>query len=953
MQLKTLLLIPLLLLPATARAGIVADDPAAPGALTLVKDGAAAPILADGADWWGVLRAAGDLQADFERVTGVRPALSQNALPSGEKTAVIVGTLGKSALIDALAKAGKIDAAKLEGRWESYLLQVVENPLPGLTKALVIAGSDKRGTIYGIYTLSAEIGVSPWYWWADVPAAHREAIAVAGSEYDDGPTVKYRGIFINDEAPAFSGWAAEKFGGVNSKLYTHMFELILRLKGNYLWPAMWNNAFNEDDPQNPILADAYGVVMGTSHHEPMVRSQQEWKRHGSGAWNYESNGEVLRNFWADGIRRNKDLESIVTMGMRGDGDEAMSEDTNTALLEKIVADQRVILEKETGKKASEIPQLWALYKEVQDYYEHGMRVPDDVTLLWCDDNWGNIRRLPLESERKRSGGAGIYYHFDYVGGPRSYKWINTIPLTKIWEQMHMAYEYEATRIWIVNVGDLKPMEYPISFLMDYAWDPEALPYEKLGDYAKNWAAEQFGKEHADEVAELLTGYTQLLALRKPEMTAPGTFSVMNYGEADAVMAKWNDLSRRAEKLEGELPAAMRDAYYQLVLYPVVAAANLNSVYVAAAKNDLYAMQGRAAANLMADEVERDFDLDAKLAERYNREIAGGKWAHMMDQLRFGWTYWEQPPINRAPAVSLVRPFEKGAIGVALAGIPFAWPENDIFQPRFIPVTIREGDPHTVSFEVFNRGDKPVDWKASAAQPFASLGSGGGTLDGSATVAVPVAIDWAMVPADAKEATATVTGMGRNGPANIVLHFPLERKPVEAGNLPWVGSGAIAFDAASFTRAVAGRGIEWKILKDFGIGYGKNAVMTCPVVHERIAPKKSTPHLEYDVYFTKAGEIGLQLQVAPTLNFLSGDGIKVALSVDGAAPQTFVVGAKVGTPGWDKAVSEGVRKLDAKVTIGEPGVHTIKVWYIDPGVVLRQLIVNTAAMKPSYLGPLGL
>jgi hypothetical protein len=952
MQLKKLLLIPLLLLPVAAHAGLV-TDPSAPGALALVKDGAAAPILADGADWWGVLRAAGDLQADLERVTGVRPVLSQNALPAGEKTAVIVGTLGKSALIDALAKAGKIDGKQLEGRWESYLLQVVENPLPGLSKALVIAGSDKRGTIYGIYTLSAEIGVSPWYWWADVPTQHRDAIAVAGSEYDDGPTVKYRGIFINDEAPAFSGWAAEKFGGVNSKLYTHMFELILRLKGNYLWPAMWNNAFNEDDPQNPILADAYGVVMGTSHHEPMIRSQQEWKRHGTGAWNYETNGEVLRQFWADGIRRNKDLESIVTMGMRGDGDEAMSEDTNTALLEKIVADQRVILERETGKKASEIPQLWALYKEVQDYYEHGMRVPDDVTLLWCDDNWGNIRRLPLGPERKRSGGAGIYYHFDYVGGPRSYKWICTIPLTKIWEQMHLAYEYEATRIWIVNVGDLKPMEYPISFFMDYAWNPDALPYEKLGDYAKNWAAQQFGKEHAGEVADLLTGYTQLLALRKPEMTAPGTFSVQSYGEADAVMARWNDLRRRAEKLEAALPASARDAYYQLVLYPVAGAANLNDIYVAAAKNDLYAMQGRATANLMADEVERDFDLDAKLADRYNHTIAGGKWAHMMDQHRFGWTYWEQPPINRAPAVSRVRPLESGAIGVALAGIPFAWPENDIFQPKFIPVTIREGDPHTVSFEVFNRSDKPVDWKASAGQPFASLGLGGGTLDGSATVAVPVAIDWAKVPAQAKEATATVTGMGRNGPANIVLHFPLERKPAEAGNLPWVGSGAIAFNAASYTRAVTGRGIEWQTLKNFGVGYGRDAVMSSPVVHERIALGPDSPRLEYDVFFTKAGEVGLQLQVAPTLNFLSGDGIQVAVSLDDGAPQIFVVGAKVGTPDWDKAVAEGIRKLDAKVTVAAPGVHTINVWYVDPGVVLRQLIVNTAAMKPSYLGPLGL
>jgi len=927
------------------------------GALTFAEKGTALPIWVSAGDHWGVIRAAGDLQADVERVTGIKPALSEDASAPG-KAVLIVGTLGHSTQIDAMVKAGKIDASLLEGRWESFLLKVVDNPLPGVERALVIAGSDKRGTIYGIYTLSKQMGVSPWYWWADVPTAHQDGIYVKGDLYDDGPTVKYRGIFINDEAPAFSGWAQEKFGGVNSKLYTHMFELLLRLKGNYMWPAMWNNAFNEDDPQNPILADAYGIVMGTSHHEPMIRAQKEWHKHGTGPWNYEKNGDVLRQFWADGIARNKDLESIVTMGMRGDGDEAMSEDTNTALLERIVADQRAILEREMGKKASEIPQMWALYKEVQDYYEHGMRVPDDVTLLWCDDNWGNIRRLPLTEERKRSGGAGIYYHFDYVGGPRSYKWLNTIPLTKIWEQMHLAYEYEATRIWIVNVGDLKPMELPISFFIDYAWDPEALPYERLAEYQKDWAAQQFGSEHADEIAVLLDFYTKANALRKPEMTAQDTYNVLNYDEAGQVLSKWKTAAESAEKLMDEVPAESKDAFFQLVYYPVVACANLIDMYVSAGRNDAYAYMGRASANTYAERVHKDFAQDQELARRYNEDIAGGKWAHMMDQKNIGWTYWQQPPLERAPAVSEVQPMDSGALGVAIEGSRVAWPKNDIFQLGPKPFPIYEGDRLAPRFELFNRSDKPVNWTASADVPWVKIAPEDdvsakdtceGTLEGAKDLAINVSVDWSAVPADATEAVIAIHDFSQLWQNPITLRYPLVRNP--GTDLPWLDANrAISLDAADYSKAVTGEGVTWKTLDNFGLGYGADAVMTTPVVHERLSPGSGSPHLEYDVFFKDAGDYALELQVAPTLNFLSGDGIKVAISIDGEDPQLLSVGVKASTPDWDKAVAEGVRKLVTTHKVCKPGAHTIKVWYVDPGVVIRRIIVNSDAMRPSYLGP---
>jgi len=463
------------LLPSSLRASLGDVNPIefAPSenSLILVKDGKAAPIVAEETDWAGVLRTATDLPQDFNRVVSVFPELRYK-LPKEAETIILVGTLGKSQLIDSLAKDGKIDVSDIKGQWESWVTTTVKAPFPGIKEAVVIAGSDKRGTIYGIYNLSQQIGVSPWYWWADVTPIKRNEIYFTRGTYLQGPpVVKYRGIFINDEAPAL-GWTKEKFGGVNSKFYAHVFELLLRLRANYMWPAMWCNAFNTDDPECPRLADEYGIVMGTSHHEPMMRSQKEWQRYGKGHWNYETNKDVLKEFWKYGAHRNRNYENMTTIGMRGDGDMAMSETANISLLENIVADQREILVEETGKKIEDIPQMWALYKEVQDYYEKGMRVPDDVTLLWCDDNYGNIRRLPSFEEQKRSGGVGIYYHVDYVGWPRCYKWLNTSSITKIWEQMQMAWKYKADRIWIVNVGDIKPMEFPIEFFISYAWNPE-------------------------------------------------------------------------------------------------------------------------------------------------------------------------------------------------------------------------------------------------------------------------------------------------------------------------------------------------------------------------------------------------------------------------------------------------------------------------------------------------
>ena len=628
--------------------------------ITSKKDGAfaiassqVASIYIDDKDDWLVNKAASLLQNDIELVTGKKPVII-NDLSSASKNSIIIGTIEGSSIIKKLIAQKKVDVNTIKGKWEAFQLQTLSKPFHGIDNALVIIGSDKRGTAYGVFEISKQIGVSPWYWWADVPAKKKPEVFVKKGIYKyNSPSVKYRGIFINDEAPAFSGWTKEKFGGVNHLVYEKMFELLLRLKANYLWPAMWGNAFNDDDTLNPILANKWGIVMGTSHHEPMLRAQQEWKRYGKGAWDYTKNDTVLRAFWRKGIENMDHHESIVTIGMRGDGDMPMTQGTATALLEKIVADQRKILEEVTGEPASQTPQLWALYKEVQDYYDKGMRVPDDVTLLLCDDNWGNIRRLPKLTDKKRSGGYGIYYHFDYVGGPRNYKWINTNNIARVWEQMHLAYEYGVDKIWIVNVGDLKPMEFPISFFLDYAYNTKKWNEDNLRDFYAQWAKDQFGDAHAKEIGEILRKYSQYASRRKPELLDANTYSLANYNEFDKVVQQWNELLQKAEQINQSLPAGYKDAFFELILHPVKAFQNLHQLYYAVAMNKWYASQKNILANQWADKAKQFYIDDSLLSIKYNKEVADGKWSHMMDQTHIGYTFWQEPRRNAMPAVTYI------------------------------------------------------------------------------------------------------------------------------------------------------------------------------------------------------------------------------------------------------------------------------------------------------------
>lgn len=629
----------------------------------LISDGNPISLLVDSADQKGISIAVSNLANDFGMVSGTVSEIANDLSEISSNRCVVVGSLD-SKFIKELEKGKKIDVSNLKGKNETYEIIFVEKPFDGIDEALVIVGSDRRGAIYGAYELSEQIGVSPWYWWADVPVAAKQNLSIARDTYTNGePAVKYRGIFLNDEAPCLTGWVnyafGTKYGGAD--FYGKVFELLLRLRGNFLWPAMWNWSFYADDENNGKLADEMGICIGTSHHEPMARNHQEWarNRHKYGAWNYGTNQKVIDQFFREGIQRMKGTEDVVTIGMRGDGDEAMSAEADVALLEKVIKNQRKIIEKETGKKASKTPQVWALYKEVLDYYDAGLRVPDDVIILLCDDNWGNVRRLPNDEERKHPGGWGMYYHVDYVGAPRNSKWMNVTPVQNMWEQLNLTYEYGVDKLWVLNVGDLKPMEYPITLFLDMAWNPNKYDNETIKQHTIDFCKQQFGEAQADEAARILNLYSKYNGRVTAEMLDADTYN-LNTGEWKQVRDEYLALEAEALRQYISLPDDAKDAYMQLVLFPVQAMANLYDMYYSVAVNRSLFKDNNPECNIWADKAEKAFARDAELMAYYNNVMANGKWKHMMDQIHIGYRIWNDDfRIDTMPEVMRIKDDAKG------------------------------------------------------------------------------------------------------------------------------------------------------------------------------------------------------------------------------------------------------------------------------------------------------
>ncbi|KAH8079833.1 hypothetical protein BXZ70DRAFT_1050614, partial [Cristinia sonorae] len=958
----------------------------APSTFPIVSSHKAAPILLSKDEWPGVQRAAFDFADDIKRVTGVKPSVSNVTFSTATKQVksslpIIVGTLGRSSLIDQVVNNTKLDVSGVQGQWEAFLAKEVENPLPGVKRAYVIIGADKRGTIFALYDHSEQFGVSPWYWWADVPTTtHSELFTTSAGCSHGTPSVKYRGIFLNDEQPALQNWAAEKFtNGTGSKFtgspfnhqfYTKLFELMLRMKANYLWPAIWGSAFAVDDPQNQFLADWWGIVMGTSHQEPMMRGTPiEWNLFGTGPWNYTSNAKNVYDYWVNGTIRAKPFESIFTMGMRGML--PLEESTNIALLEKIVADQRQILtDVFNGTDISTVPQLWALYKEVQGYYEDGMRVPEDITLLWADDNWGNIRRFPLPNEQNRTGGAGVYYHFDYVGDPRDYKWITSTQITKTYEQMSIAIETKADRIWIVNVGDLKPSEMDTEFFITYGWDASKWNPNNVESFVNSWAQREFDvkEDTANEIAEVLANLTRFNARRKPELLNATSYHLWNYREAETVLSQWKTLSDVSTKLYNSMSSSKKPAFFQLVQHPVQASYTLAQMWIASGLNQLRASQARLSTNNYADLVEQLFEQDYDIETQYHT-LLNGKWNHMMEQTHVMYYYWQQPMVNSMPLITRVQGKKQslsGPMRVVPEGYQGAWPGDNPYQCALG----YNCPPPSVSLDNFTPfANRYIDIGAGGPNSFTFTVSVNATwLKPSVTKAnispknpeqrVFFTVDWTKVTGSQfAQITFNATAKGQSNAVQTV-GFYANNTVVPSSFKGFVeGDGGVSIEAGHSSRNTSVDGLTWVELP--GIGRTVSGVTPWPRGSlDKNFTAGSGPSIEYD-FFTfntigGGGNITVTTYVSPSLSSFGADRpIGFAVAVDSQAPQSnyFIPSAAAGTlpAQWKSFIADNV-VLTSNTFQAAPGAHTVKIFMIEPTVVIQKIVIDTGNVRASYLGP---
>ncbi|KAH7018470.1 uncharacterized protein B0I36DRAFT_377655 [Microdochium trichocladiopsis] len=926
----------------------------------------------------GVERTARDLAVDFGRVLGANGTVtivergSNSTTSRSENGAVIIaGTIGHSALIDGLVSSGALDVSAVKGKWESYTTQVIRNASAGLEWALVIAGSDRRGTIYGLYDLSEQMGVSPWHFWADVTVKTKTGVWVAPdtSKTQGPPSVKYRGFFINDESPALSGWVAANYGPkFNSEFYKLVLELCLRLKGNYLWPAMWGKSFYVDDAKNGQLAHDYGVIMGTSHHEPMARSETEQKNFVSGGWDWGSNRNNIIKFFQDGITRAKNWDTMWTVGMRGSGDVA-SPTLTAPQLEDLISVQQGLLTTGLEKTASEIPQTWVLYKEVSEYYASGMKVPDTVTLLWTDDNSGNLIRVPIANETDRPAGAGVYYHFDYVGAPRSYKWINTVQLVKTWEQMHLAYSKNAHQIWIANVGDIKNLEVPLAHFMDMAYDmTRHTTPEATTAWLKRWTAQQFNSEVAETTTEILNEYSMLVGgRRKYELLSdlPFAFSTTNYDEAEQNLARWEDLLLKTSAIYDALDVESQTPYFELVYHPVLAGKTVVELYTKAAQNALYYQQGRLSTNALAQDVKNLFAQDAAITARFHA-LKGGKWDKIVNQVHLGYTTWSDP-VNNAnvmpPVQTVPEPTDNFTLGLAIQGSTASY-------PRSATLTLLPMDPYMPAsqsryVDIFARRQGTVDYTISANETYITVSNSNGTLSSSADIRSVISVNWESAPAGSSTASLLVSGTDGS---SATLLLPLVKPAAQQAPPPAFSGflesqGVVSFEAGHFSAAESKSGISYVEIPHYGRTL--SGVKPWPATMASSSATSDGPALMYSFYTFSSpannSAARLIVSLGPSHNHDPTRPIAFAYSLDGAAPVTVkpvstIPPYKESAP-WSKAVVENgwtsINQLGGGggggggVAVGE---HELRVWLLEPGVVLQKIVLDLGGYKTSALGP---
>lgn len=943
---------------------MLTNSPAAAD-VPLVHDGAVADVYVDDTDADVVGIAAADLRADVERVTDERPAVT-HSLDDCSGPAVVVGTLGNSTGVAACVEAGDVAVDRIRGERESHLVETVDVPFPDVDDCVLVAGSDRRGTAYGVYELSKRMGVSPWYWWADVEPDERESVAVEAGSYADGPpSVTYRGIFLNDEDFGLRPWASETFApgdaedrpGIGPKTYERIFELLLRLKANTVWPAMHpdTKAFYRYD-EHAALADRYGIVVGTSHCEPMHRNNvDEWTAP-TEEWDYATDRDRIREYWRSRVEDVAEYENVFTIGMRGVHDSGMpggeTREETVALLQRVIDDQRRILDEAHDRPADEVPQVFCPYKEALDLYREGLDVPDDVCLMWPDDSHGYIRELPTETERRREGGSGVYYHLSYWGRPHDYLWLSSVPPALVKQEMTRAYDAGARECWVVNVGDIKPTETEMEYFLDLAWDVEAVRSTSVESRLADWAAREFGDAHADEVAGILGEYYRLAQARKPEHMGWSTvypdtqpddpaFSAVHEGdEARRRVVGFERLVDRAEAVYDDLRPEDRPSFYELVLYQVRCAAAMTEKYLHAARSRRYAGQGRVSANRYADLALEAHERIESETRYYNEELLDGKWDGMTSHHPRGLPVFDEPSTAR------VEPNDGSALGVVPEGSHTPIRGDEETAPTLPPLHAHV-DGHRERFvDVYARGIESVEWTVETSDDWIDVSETTGTVADERRLWVGV--DWEAAPEGRTVGQVTIAGHGVRKSVGVEAVVPPNDPVADFVEV----DGTVAIEAERYSRSVAGETGDWTESEVPGRVSGATVAVDLPLHGTRDRSLAEAPYLEYDVELTASGTVEIEVQCVPTQAITEQRELRYAVAIDGSDPVTVSIDPDGGEhdPEWQRNVLRGAAIGTTSHEVDESETHTLRLWGLDPGLVVDRIVVYSDGERRTYLGP---
>jgi hypothetical protein len=954
---------------------------------TIVSGNQKASILVEDKEPKVVHIAAKILADDVFSITNQQLSIAKNS--SG--AVIMAGTIGQSKWIDALVSKQKISITDIKGKWETYKIQVVENPTAATKKALVVVGSDRRATAYGLLEISKMMGVSPWEWWADVTPDKKDNLVlnIATKTYGS-PSVKYRGIFLNDEDWGLQPWAAKTFepetGDIGPKTYAKVFELLLRLRANTIWPAMHKStkAFYSF-PKNKEVADDYAIVVGTSHAEPMLSNiNAEWNHNTMGEYRYDTNSGVIKDFFRKRAKETAPFENIYTVGMRGEHDSPMivgedDSDSQVKLLEQVITDQRAILKKETKKEPNKIPQAFIPYKEVLDYYQKGLQLPEDVQLVWTDDNYGYIRQLSNPKEQKRSGGAGIYYHTSYWGRPHDYLWLNSTNPVLMWEEMAKAYEFQSRDLWILNCGDIKPHEYNIELFLDMAWDMSPFTQsQSVKTHMQNWASREFGTQNSTSITALFFDYYHLAFQRRPEFMAwnqvePETKSgqtaltQIHYGdEVSKRIDAYQKLMDATEKIKTAIPANRQNAFYELVTYPVIGAASLNHKWLYSYKNKFVAEQGRGSAAFFAKKSAEAFERIQKETRYFNNELANGKWKNIMSMAPRHLPVFDQTTSTNAVAGT------KSELKLALES--YEMEVNHKTENSYADVlpVFNAYTNNQYYIDVYKKGNGAVSWQAKPKTDWIKISKQQGILDDNenSQQRIWVSIDWVKVPKGENKKEAPLGHDYQLIPpsykVNSAIEFTSKDTLITIGVTAFnpkfealenykgfvEDKGYVSINAANYSNKKDGAAAKWEVFE--GIGYaGKVSVALPRTANSEVdlkAIKANSPVMEYDFYSFNFGKANVKVQAVPTHAFYQGKGVRCAVAIDDAEPVILDFQTFGRSDEWLQNVLKNAAVKSAEQIINKAGKHTLKIWMVDPGVMIDQVLIDLGGWKNSYAFP---